>query len=210
MLGLLRGRTKNFAKVIASPFAALGINPNLFSFAAIPLSIAAAYFISKQDFSPAFFLAGLAVSIDLFDGAVAELQNRKTLFGNYFETMVDKLVEIIMFIGTSFIHPLASVCALGFSMLASYAKPRAALVIITDNRDWPAIGEHAERMILLLMGLLLSAFNVSVGGFEALEVFLWLIALVALVGTVQRILYAKGLIEEAEKTGNILPYLRKK
>lgn len=208
MLGQLRAKSKSFTRLVAAPFAALGINPNLFSFVAVPLALAAAYFTQQQNFAYAFLIAGLAVSIDLFDGAVAELQNRKTLFGNYFETIVDKIVEIILFIGAAFLHPIAAAVALGFSMLASYAKSRVALVIITDNRDWPAIGEHAERMVLLLAGLLLSVFSVDVAGVRALEVVLWVIVVVTLVGSVQRIVYAKKLIEEAEKSWNVLPYLR--
>ncbi len=210
MLGQIRAESKGFTRLVAGPFAAMGINPNLFSFVAVPLALAAAYFIARQDFPAAFLLAGLSVSIDLFDGAVAELQGKKSLFGNYFETMVDKIVEIILFIGAALIHPLAAICALGFSMLASYAKPRVALVIITDNRDWPAIGEHAERMVLLLAGLLLSVFSFQLAGFNALEIALWIIAAVTIIGSAQRILYAKALIAEAQKSGNILPYLKRK
>lgn len=209
MLGQLRAKSKGFTRLVAGPFAALGITPNAFSFIAVPLALAAAYYTMRQDFSAAFLLAGLSVSIDLFDGAVAEFQGKKSLFGNYFETMVDKIVEIILFIGAAFLHPLAAICALGFSMLASYAKPRVALVIIADNRDWPAIGEHAERMALLLAGLLLSVFSVRAFGMGALEIALWAIAAVAAIGSAQRILYAKKLIAEAEKAGNVLPYLKK-
>ena len=209
MLGRLRPVTGQFVRIIAYPFAALRVNPNLFSLSAVPLALAAAYFLSRADFIPAFWLPAIACSVDLFDGAVARLQNRSTLFGNYFEAMVDKVVELILFIGAAFIHPIAAICALGFSMLASYAKPRAALVIITDNRDWPAIGEHAERELLLLAGILLSIFGIGFGGMAALEVFLWLIAAITAVGSVQRIFYARKLIAEAERKGGVLPYLKK-
>ena len=209
MLGKLRPITSSFVRIMAYPFAVLKINPNLFSSLAVPLSIAAAYYLSARGFYPAFILALLAVSIDMFDGAVARLQGRTTLFGNYFETMVDKAVEIILFIGASLIHPLAAAFALGFSMLASYAKPRVALVIVTDNRDWPAIGEHSERMLLLLAGIFLSVFSITVGNATILEISLWAIALVAMLGTIQRVFYAKKLIEEAEEKGNVLPYLKK-
>ena len=210
MIGKLRSKIRPFAEAVAKPFAALGISPNLFSALGIILAIISAYFLAQRLFIEAFILALLAVSIDLFDGAVARLQGKDSLFGNYFETMLDKAVEIALFIGAAFLHPIAAIAALGFSMLASYAKPRAALVIITDNRDWPALGEHSERMILLLLGILLSVFSVSLAGFKVLEIFLWLIALVSAIGSVQRVLYARKLIAEAEKTGNVLPYLKKK
>ncbi|HLC79484.1 MAG TPA: CDP-alcohol phosphatidyltransferase family protein [archaeon] len=210
MLSKLRASIKSFIGIVAYPFAALKINPNLFSFFAIPLCLISAYFISIQNFYLAFWFGLFAISIDLFDGAVARLQNASTLFGNYFETMVDKVVEIVLFIGCATIHPLAAVCALGFSMLVSYAKPRASLVIITDNRDWPGIGEHSERMGLLLLGFLLSIFGFSINGPPILEIILWLIAAITFVGSIQRIFYCRSLINEAEQNGTVLPYLKKK
>ncbi len=208
MLSKIRPMLKGFNEMVAKPFALLRIDPNMFSLLGPLFAIISAYFISQQLFAEALIFAVVAVSIDLFDGAVARLQNRSSLFGNYFETMIDKLVEIILFIGAAFLHPLAAICALAFSLLNSYAKPRVALVIITDNRDWPAIGEHAERMILFAVGLALSIFSIEAAGFKAFEIFLWTIALVSFFGTIQRIFYAKKLIEEAEKKGNILPYLK--
>ncbi len=209
MLGSFRAQLRGFTRFVAKPFAALGIPPNAFSFSGAILAVIAAYFIMRQDFVPASIFAVLAVSIDLFDGAVAELQNRKSLFGNYFETMVDKFVETILFVSTAFIHPIAAVFALGASMLTGYAKPRVGLVIITDNRDWPSIGEHSERMLLLILGLILSVFSVQAFGFPILELALWLIAAISLIGLIQRVFFAKKLIKEAEAKGNVLPYLRK-
>ncbi|HPM86328.1 MAG TPA: hypothetical protein PLI99_04495, partial [archaeon] len=72
------------------------------------------------------------------------------------------------------------------------------------NRDWPAIGEHADKLIILLVGLLLAVL-----GFNYLEYFLYLIALISAIGSVQRIIYARGLIKEAERKGTLLPYIKK-
>lgn len=38
---------------------------------------------------------------------------------------------------------------------------------------------------------------------------LWAIAIIAFIGTLQRMQHAKRLIAEAEKTGTLLPYLSK-
>jgi hypothetical protein len=72
------------------------------------------------------------------------------------------------------------------------------------------VGEHSERMILLILGLLLSSFGISFSGVSSLELFLWAIAIVSLVGAVTRIFFARELIEKAEKSGMVLPYLKKK
>lgn len=210
MLGKFRETIKPAVMLAVKPIANLGVNPNFFSALAVPLSLIAGYFIVLQNFVPAFIFALLAVSIDLFDGTVARLQKKESLFGNYFETMVDKVVEIILFISCAFLFPVASATALGFSMLVSYAKPRAGLVIISDNRDWPGVGEHSERMLLLLVGIALSIFGIRLDGISVLEIALWLIAAITAIGSIQRVLFAKKLIEEAKKKGKILPYLKKK
>ncbi|MEM4257149.1 MAG: CDP-alcohol phosphatidyltransferase family protein [Candidatus Diapherotrites archaeon] len=209
MLSKLRPIIKPFVESVARILANFGLSPNFFSFLAIPLAVISAYFIVHQIFLFAFLFGLVAVSIDLFDGTLARLQGKVSLFGNYFETMVDKVVEVVLFVACAFLYPVAAVLALGFSMLVSYAKPRVALVILTDNRDWPGVGEHSERMLLLVLGILFSYFGLTFLTFSALEFSLWLIAVLSFIGFVQRMFFAKSLIEEAEKKGNILPYLKK-
>ena len=211
MLSQLRKSIKPFSEILAKPFVFLNIYPNIVSSLAIPLALISANFILQHNFPYAILFAILASLMDLIDGAVARQLKKVSNFGNYYETMVDKVVEIILYSSFALFYPIATAFAIGFSMLASYAKPRAALVIITDNRDWPAIGEHAERLLLFMAGLLLSAFNLKLQflGMEIMELSLWAIAAVSLVGAIQRIFYAKKLIAEAEKKGKLLPYLKK-
>lgn len=208
MLGSLRPYLRELTTTVARPIARTGIRPNALSFLAVPIAGAAGLLEMHRLFGPALVLAALALSIDLIDGRVAELQGRKSLFGNYFETLVDRMVDILLMAPLVLHYPVASVLALSLSMLVSYAKPRVGLVIITDNRDWPALGERPERVLLLLLGLFLSAFGLQVAGMDALELCLWITALLTLAGTVQRIVYARNLIEEAEREGTVLPYLR--
>ncbi len=210
MLGLLRSKARIFSDFIAKPFVFFKISPNIVSFIAIPLAIAAAYFVFFQNFLFALFFAILAILMDFIDGSVARALKKESFFGNYFETMVDKLVEFILIVPFVFSFPLASILALGFSLIESYAKPRVALVIIADNRDWPAIGEHAERQILYLSGLVLSIFSIKFFNISGMELAFYIIVLITFAGTIQRIFFAKSLIAEAEKSGKILPYLLKK
>ena len=208
MLGQLRPILKPFFSALAQPFIWMRISPMWVTLIAIPFALACAYAYSTQQFWLALALLPLSALWDAIDGTVARVQKKESLWGNYFETMIDKLIEIIIFIGLAFIAPIAAIAALGFGLLSSYAKPRVALVIITDNHDWPAIGEHADKMVILFVGTLGAALNL-VNAVEILTFTLWLIALVSLVGCVQRVVYAKKLIHSAEKNGSILPYLKK-
>ncbi|MCD6479058.1 MAG: CDP-alcohol phosphatidyltransferase family protein [Candidatus Diapherotrites archaeon] len=209
MLGQLRSKTKPLAFTLAKPFAALHLHPNLVSFFGIPLILVAGYFIYHSNYLPAAVFTLLAITMDFIDGAVAELTKKKSYFGNYFETMMDKYVEMILLASFAFHFPVESVFALAFSFMESYAKPRVALVIITDNRDWPAIGEHADKFVLIISFLFIAAFFPVILGIETLRLMLWLLIIMTLIGGAQRMLYAKKLIEEAERKGKILPYLKK-
>ncbi len=209
MIGKFRKKIKPFSMMLAKPFALLGIHPNIVSMLAIPLSVLAVYFILIDNAITGFVFALLAVSMDLIDGSVAELTKKKTNFGNYFETMIDKYVEVILLLPLLVIFPLQTFLALGFGLIESYAKPRAALVVVADNKDWPAIGEHAERIILILasIGVLIFHPNLDLALYYS-SLIMWLLVIITFVGGIQRIFYARNLIHNAEKSGKILPYLK--
>lgn len=207
MLSGLRSVLKPLFRVLASPFISLRLNPNWVSLFALPFAGLAAYAYATSQYGLALVLLVLASIWDGIDGAVARAQGKQSLWGNYFETMIDKLVEILLFLGLTVVHPLAGAAALGFSLWSSYAKPRVGLVIITDNHDWPAIGEHADKLVILFLATGWAALNPA-SGFQILEYGLWLLAAISFIGTLQRMHYAKGLIAVAEKKGTILPYLK--
>ncbi len=206
MLSVLRNGVKPFAGVLAKPFIWLKVDPNVISVIGLVFALIGAFFVTQQQWFFALIFFILAPVMDLIDGNVARALNKRSNWGNYFETMIDKFVDFAMLGSFVFVPQmqLASVLALGFSAVSSYAKPRVALIIITDNRDWPAIGEHADKLVLVLAALLIAAI-----GFNYIVWFLYLIALISAIGSIQRIIYAKKLIKEAEKKGQLLPYIKK-
>jgi len=211
MLGkIFREKIKGLNKILAMPFIALKINPNVLSFLGIPLALISFYLMLQKAWLIAFVFAFFSVIIDLIDGTVARALKKESNFGNYFETMIDKYIELILFAGFAIYFPLTTALALGFSLIESYAKPRVALVIITDNRDWPAIAEHSERMLLLLIAIILMQFNLIFFSLNASEIILWLIVFLTIIGGIQRINYAKKLIKEAEEKDLLLPYIKEK
>lgn len=208
MLSSLRNALNPLFVSLAYPFIALRIHPKWVTLLGVPFALACGlYAYATQQWGLALLLLVLSGLPDAIDGSVARALKLQSLWGNYFETMVDKLVEILIFIGLAFVTPVSAIAALGFGLWSSYAKPRVALVIITDNRDWPAMGEHADKMVILWLGTLW-AFFYPASGVQILNYTLLIIALITFIGTLQRMQYAKKLIEEAEKKGEILPYLK--
>ncbi|MFQ5975805.1 MAG: CDP-alcohol phosphatidyltransferase family protein, partial [Candidatus Hydrothermarchaeales archaeon] len=132
----------------------------------------------------------LAVLIDLFDGSFAKGKELQSLFGNYLDALVDKIVETIIYFGLAFNYPLLAFLCFSTTMLVSYAKPRVALVIETDNHDWPAIGERADRLLILIIGLFMANF-ITLQSIDIIKITLGVIAIITFIGFIQRMLYAK-------------------
>jgi phosphatidylglycerophosphate synthase len=207
MISKLRPKIKLLQYFLAFPFIKLKIHPNLISIMGLFFALIGAFFVYQQNFLLAFLFFLIAPTMDLIDGTVARYLKLVSNWGNYFETMIDKFVDFVMIGSFAFIPglELPSIFALGTSMLSSYAKPRVALIIITDNHDWPAIGEHADKLIIIFIALILAYFNYNFFGLA-----LYLIGFISLIGTIQRMIYAHKLIKQAEKKGTLLPYIKEK
>ena len=209
MLGKNREKIGPLVRKMGGFLSFLPFTPNQFTFLALPLGGAAAYFLSQQSFLLGALFVLAASLVDIFDGSFAHAKDKKSLFGNYWDAMTDRMVEACFYFGLAFVFPITAFLALTFSMLISYAKPRVALVIEADNHDWPAIGERIDRLLLLIIGL----FIAGLGFWQPLQIVnLTLIAVIVMtsVGFIQRIIYARKLIEQAKNEGKVLSYLKDK
>ena len=213
MLGKLRGQITPLLRKIGEVLSFLPLTSNQFTFLAVILAVVAAYFLATQQFLWGALFVSIASIWDLLDGSFARAKGDNSLFGNYWDDMVDKLVETCFYFGLAVIFPLHAFLAYSFTMLVSYAKPRVALVIEADNHDWPAIGERIDRLLLVVIGLFAAGLGSYFGFWSPLLIIkIMLTAVIAITGLgfIQRIFYAKQLIEKAKKEGKVLPYLRDK
>ena len=211
MLGKIRKNIRQPLRKIARVLSVIPLTANQFTFLAILLSGVAAYFLAIENYFYGTIFVILSGLIDLFDGSFAEAKKQKSVFGNYIDAITDKIVEAIIYFGLAINYPLLAFICFSATMLNSYAKPRVALVIETDNHDWPAIGERADRLLVLIIGLTLanfitpSTYNIDI---TIIQMTLGIIAITTLVGFIQRVCYAKGLIKKAIRDDKILPYLK--
>lgn len=198
-------QTRN-SKYLAGLSETLGrtkINPNVVTLSAILFALLSAYYIVQGRYISAIAFMLIAGLVDIIDGNIARVQKRATPFGNYLDAMVDKYVEIIIYAGFALSgYAIPAFFAITGSLIISYAKPRLAIVIPADNHDWPAIGERADRFVILLLGMLISLALPTVSGYGTLTATLWTVALITNVGALQRMRYADKLIEKhaAKKT----------
>ena len=202
--GKLRKKLEKRIEAISSLIARTGINPNVFSSIALVWAVLAAYFIANMYMVSGLIFVVLAAIWDAFDGSLARVAHKVTKFGNYLDAMIDRYVEIIILLGFAFSgFFIESFLVVSGSLLVSYAKARTAIVVPIGNHDWPAIGERFDRLSLLVIGMAISIFFPAVAiselEFSTMSFFLYFIAAVVYIGSVQRIFYAKDIINKSNR-----------
>lgn len=180
-------------------FAKTHIPPNVFSSLALVVAAAGALFFRFRLYLPAFVFIGVACLWDTIDGAVARAEKRVTKFGYYLEGIIDKWVEVIIYVGFAASgYALESFLVISATLMLSFAKPRAAMVVPIGEHDWPAIGERFDRLLLLNIGLVVFLFlpHVHLGNVEVrtLSIVFMVLFIIIIVGSIQRIFYAKKII----------------
>lgn len=209
MLGERRNQFDHLKLLVARPLARTGMPPWIVTLLGLPLALAAALLLWRG-YTLAALALGIAASLtDFFDGAVARLQNRSSALGNYLEAIVDKIVELTLLLALAMFEPLPASFAIAASMFIAYCKPRVALVVQTDNRDWPGLADHPDRMVLILVGFACRLVPGRLLGFSATGWCLWLLAAAAAWGAWQRLWFAARLIREAENNGQLLEYVQR-
>lgn len=205
MLGeKLRQKLKKPLEKIGSLIAKTGINPNIFSSFAILWAVIAAYFIANENITIGFIFVILAAIWDALDGSLARAEGKVSKFGNYLDALIDRYVEIIIYLGFAFAgFQIEAFLVISGSLVVSYAKSRTAIITQVDNHGWPTIGERLDRLVLLIIAMLISIFlpSAKIFGFavSSMSLFLYLIAIIVYIGSVQRIFYAKEIIEGNKK-----------
>jgi archaetidylinositol phosphate synthase len=177
--------------------------PNLFTMISLLWAVVSGVLISWQQYLLGSIFVLITGIWDGIDGSVARVQGKSTGFGNYLDAMIDKYVEVIIYSGFALGgHALEAFCVISGTLILSYTKPRAAMVTSIDNHDWPAIGDRADRFVLLLASLILSSIwpviNLAASAISTTSMMLYLIAVVVYVGGIQRVFYAKRIIHQQD------------
>jgi CDP-diacylglycerol--glycerol-3-phosphate 3-phosphatidyltransferase len=152
------------------------------------VSVGAAVLIGTGHLFAAGFVVLVAGLFDIMDGALARSTNRATRFGAVLDSTLDRVAEAALFIGILAMYAaeqsvsgvlVTGVAWLG-SLLVSYIRARAEGLGLECQ---VGIFTRPERVIILVLGLLLSQFD------NVLIIALAIIAVLSLVTAGQRVLY---------------------
>ena len=164
--------------------AATGVHPNLLTVLGLVVTVWAAVMFAIGQFrwaATGIFLAGF---LDLADGEVARRQGRVTPFGAFFDSVLDRYSDMVLYmglivyyvtIGRSFYGVLAAVAMAG-SVMVSYARARAESLIPTCRVGFM---ERPERLVLLIIGSV----------FDRMGPALWMTAVLSTLTVIHRIVY---------------------
>ena len=170
-------------------FSKFNITPNGWTLISL-VPAAAGFFVLAQPsyvssfISPlifAFFLFALSSMLDVIDGAVARYNGLATERGAFIDGIADRYVEVLLYMGLLvyleslksqgtaldfIVSPGVWICLLIFgAIMPTYARAYADhRKLITDPADLKRMGgflERAERLILILSGMLVGAFNIN-------------------------------------------------
>jgi archaetidylinositol phosphate synthase len=171
------------------------LDPNFVTAMTYPLCAIAGYFVYAKDYPLALVFVILSSVVDNLDGAVAKANGKKTAFGSYFDAFTDRVQEFFILLGFALSgYAVEAFVAVSASFMVSYAKARAEMIKPLGNMDWPSIGERAERLILVMLAMAVAVFCPIIYGYNTISAGLWLLSAVALIGTIQRFFFAKGIL----------------
>jgi archaetidylinositol phosphate synthase len=191
VLNNLRNKFDPFLEKVGIGFASLGFGPNFWTWMGLILSIISAIMFSLHSPSlgvnwyTATFLGGLFLLIagffDAVDGAVAKVTKKTSTLGAFMDSVIDKVSEIVVFIGIligNFTNPVLVLVTLSLALLVSYTRARGESIGI--DLKGKGIAERAERILILsIIAFIPFKDNISVS--------LWIISILAIITVLERL-----------------------
>lgn len=148
-----------------------GVHPNAITIMGFAVTLGAALLYSRDHVRTAGFLVLVGGVLDIFDGRVARVSGLASKFGSFFDSTLDRISEIAMYIGlitlyNGYILDVADIwmiyviaLAMGGSLMVSYTRAKAEALGFECS---VGLMQRAERIVLLGLGSLV--FGLAWGG----------------------------------------------
>jgi len=152
--------SRRFGHILDKPLAPLAkyipLSPNAISIAGLIITAAAA-FVIPYDLLTGGVLVAIGGLFDILDGFVARATGKRSSFGAFLDSTLDRYSDSLLIIGVSWYFYAAnditgvviSACALVGALVTSYARARAEGLGIECN---VGILERPERVVIIAAG----------------------------------------------------------
>lgn len=195
---------------IVNGLALSRISPNTLTFIGLLINVAAAFFFGfarPGNYVRMFFYAGLVIIgaglFDMVDGRVARLTNQVSVFGAYFDSVLDRYSDVALFFGLLVFYARAS--RLFYVFLVAFIMTASLMVSYTRARAEALIGsckvgfmERPERVVLIILGALFNRWGVMAPA-------LWVLAVLSTVTVIHRMRYTYVETERRRLLGGLAP-----
>jgi phosphatidylglycerophosphate synthase len=205
-----RSRVRGLMTPIAVALGRLGLTPNGLTLIGFGIAIIAAGFAAAQLWLPAGVLVVFGGVFDLFDGALARATDKASPLGAFMDSTFDRWGEGIVYVGivwgglnSGFERPvILAAAAMASAFMVSYTRAKSESLGFAPGTGMANVGlaPREVRIVILTIGLVAAGLlpglptdtSGSGGGAYptnviALELALGLIAVLATITTIQRI-----------------------
>jgi CDP-diacylglycerol--glycerol-3-phosphate 3-phosphatidyltransferase len=179
---------------IVNGLALTRISPNFLTFIGLVINIGAAFLFGNAHATNAgrmFLYAGLVIIgaglFDMVDGRVARRNNQVTVFGAFFDSVIDRYSDVVLFFGLIVYY--ARVNHFRYVVLVAFVMVTSLMVSYTRARAEALIGsckvgfmERPERIVLIILGALFNHWG-------AMAPVLWVLAILSTITVINRITY---------------------
>ncbi len=171
-------------RLIISACVALRIHPNILTFVGVLINLAAAWQLALGHFVAGGVIMVIANIFDFIDGKVAVELNAVSLFGGFWDSVIDRFSDIALFLGLIYLYSskgrtdyvMVASIAMMFAIMTSYTRARAESLITKCKVGFM---ERPERIVLFMIG----AFT------NRMAAVLWVIGVLSVFTVVDRIIY---------------------
>ena len=154
----IRQSTKGLLISLATPLARVGVSPNVLTLCGLLAMFGVAYVLALGHQRVAGLLLIPVALFDALDGALARLTGKATPFGAFFDSTLDRIAEIALYLGLLYLYrglTLESVLVyltITGSLMVSYTRARAEGLGVQCK---VGLFTRLERLAVLVAGLLL-------------------------------------------------------
>ncbi len=167
------------------------ISPNALTFIGLLINVGAAIlmgYANAENQARLFLYAGLVIIgagiFDMVDGRVARATGQVTTFGAFFDSVIDRYSDVVLYFGllvyyaraNRFFYIVLTAVVMISSVMVSYTRARAESLI---GQCKVGFMERPERIVLVIIGTL----------FNRMAPVLWVIAVLANMTVIHRIVY---------------------
>ncbi len=179
---------------IVDGLALTKISPNVLTFMGLVINTGAAFlfgYANEQNNVRMFVFAALVIIgagiFDMVDGRVARQTDQVTVFGAFFDSVIDRYSDVALFFGLlvyyarghRFVYVVLVAFVMVASVMVSYTRARAESLIGSCKVGFM---ERPERVVLIIIGALFNRWGV-------MAPVLWVLAVLSTITVIHRIRY---------------------